>query len=88
MVGKYHGATQSHGFSINVFYDTAVGEFVAQLHTYSPPVWEHYVSGTQPESMTFGESEEIRDKDIEMLLNLARQRIAIGCGPILEFVVQ
>lgn len=88
MVAKWHGTTQSHGFSIDVFRDTAVGEFVAQLHTYSPPVWEQYVSGARPDLMTFGEAGEIRHKDVEILLDLAKQRIATSCGRILEFIAQ
>ena len=85
-IATWNGMTQSHGFFIDVFRDTATGGFVAQIHTSSPALVPQHVPGTPIQMMDFDEQDEMRHEELDQLGELTKQRIISRCGKILQFI--
>ena len=84
-VANWNGKTQSHGFNVDVSRDRKTGIFVAQLHTYSPPLMQQHVPGAPTPMMEFDDPEEIKHKDLAQLRELTKKQITSRCGNILQF---
>ena len=74
-VAVYHGISQSHGFNVDIFRDSAAGVFVAQLQTYTPALIPQHIPGTPIPMMEFEEPEELRHENLNTLLDLTKQQI-------------
>lgn len=81
----WQGMTQTHGFSVDVFHDSAAGMFIAQLNIYSPPLMQRIVPGVPTEVIQFDEPETLKHGSLDELRERTKQRIAARCGEILQF---
>lgn len=84
-VADWNGMTQSHGFTVEVFYDTKSGMFIARLNTSSPPLMPQHIPGAPPPMMKFDAPEEIKHKDFDQVRELTKKQISDRCGEILQF---
>ena len=84
-VADWNGMTQSHGFNVEVFRDPKTGMFVAQLHTYSPPLMPQHIPGASTPVLNFDDPEEIKHEDFDQVRELAKKQITDRCGKMLQF---
>jgi hypothetical protein len=85
-IAEWQGMTQTHGFHVDVFLDSAATGFVARIQTYSPGLVPQHVPGMPTQMMAFDDPEELRHEELDELREHTKQRITHRCGKISQWV--
>jgi hypothetical protein len=82
----FDGFTATLGFKVKIYKDSAKGDFFAKLDAFSPGLAPKRRPGKPTETMKFIPQEELRNTDLDVLIEKCKERIIELGGEVVTLV--